>query len=508
MPRPPRAADDEVASHRVRAGGDRGAGLPRARAAGRPRDLAPVPVPGPGDGGVSTVEWVAGLLIVAGMVTAMVTLTVPQSVRDGVEAAICEVFSAGGSGDCQTPQEQARDEDFRPDVCTTASSTWRGDVWASVLIFKVGEDLTFMQSTDSDGNVTVTAVNGQSGGVEIVAGGEIQAGGSSPGGSASTGASLRIAAGDGWVFESQDEADEFIDDIRRRAVAEAIVPGPTGLGGFVVGGLETIGDAVGAEGIVDDVLGDVPDPDIHQQELEISANGALGAALGGPRLDRQIEDGRPEVGIDPNTARAYVNVDASAKVIRTQNDEENTTSTTFQLRGGARAGADAVGIDQQEARASAQGAVTLTEGPDGELQSLTLTQTTIINDRSTVTTTELPVDTEAERDIVRDYLTDPGNAGPLGPTLQLTWDDMAPTRDPGPDASPLQRLLYEQGQTQRVNYSYDSHNTPFGARAGEGVQVGAGFNVLSSDQEVTDAEYLGAPGANGTRPFRDFTECR
>lgn len=40
---------------------------------------------------------------------------------------------------------------------------------------------------------------------------------------------------------------------------------------------------------------------------------------------------------------------------------------------------------------------------------------------------------------------------------------MAPTRQPGPDATPLQRLLYERGKTSKVDYQYDQTDSNYGA---------------------------------------------
>lgn len=459
------------------------------------------------DRGSSLVEWGAALLVIAAILVALAGATLPRTVTDGVVSAICEVFTAG-TGDCGVPGEGSQadpNEAFRPDSCDAATSVRNGEVSLAVSIpetpirIRGAEDLVFTQTTNSEGQVTVTAVNGQSGGVQIASPEGTPGDNSSAGGSA--GVNLRLAAGDGWVFDNQEEADEFIDDIRRRAIAEAVVPGPSGFGGWVMDRVEDVGDAVGAEGIVDDIIGDVPDPDIHRNEVEINANGGLTAALGNITPGVEIGDGGVQGGLDPATARAYVSIDGSAKRITEENEAEGTTSDTFQVRGGVRAGYDTRYTDNQEVRASTQGAVRLTRNEDGDLVGLTLQQTTIVNGRATVTTTELPLETDEQRRIVQENLGGVFERG--AQTLQLTWDDMAPTGDPGPDASPLQRLIYENGRTHRADYDYDSETTPYST--GTPVVTG-GFTYVSTDQEVTDAEYLGAPGPNG-RPWVPFPQC-
>jgi hypothetical protein len=478
----------------VQGGPSRRGGIVAYRTAGR-------------DSGVSMVEWGAALFLIAAILVALAAATLPRTVTDGVVSAICKVFTAG-TGDCAIPGEGSEgdpNEAFRPDSCDAATSVRSGEASLAVSIpetpiqVRVAEDLVFTQTTNSEGQVTVTAVNGQSGGVQIASPEGPAGEGNNVSGSA--GVNLRLAAGDGWIFENQEEADEFLDDIRRRAIAEAVVPGPSGFGDWAMDRIEDVGDAVGAEGIVDDLIGDVPDPDIQRNELEINANAGFTAALGNITPGVEVNDGQPQVGLDPNTARAYVSIDGRARVIREENEEQGTTSDTFQIRGGARAGYDTRYTDNEEARAIAEGAVRLTRNEDGELVSLTLQQTSIINGRATVTTTELPLETDRERRIVQENLGGVVERG--AQTLQLTWDDMAPTGDPGPNASPLQRLLYDQGRTHRVNYDYDSETTPYDT--GTPVVTG-GFTYVSADQEVRDAEYLGAPTQAG-RPWLDFPQC-
>jgi hypothetical protein len=85
---------------------------------------------------------------------------------------------------------------------------------------------------------------------------------------------------------------------------------------------------------------------------------------------------------------------------------------------------------------------------------------------------------------------------------------MAPTKDPGPDADPLSRLLYEKGRTSKVNYEYDQQDPSYGANVKLGLKVGVGVNISNSSRKVKDAQYLGAPNQGGTRDYKKYQECR
>jgi hypothetical protein len=313
------------------------------------------------------------------------------------------------------------------------------------------------------------------------------------GADASAKANLTVGVGDSWVFNNTKDADKFIGEIQKKATLDAVKSsGPLGwLGGTIYGWIDPP---------------HVPDPDIQRSEVSfdgsLSATAGVSVGLGNATNKPGSKDTRGSDKLSPN-ADAYVGVNAGEKAILEQNKKDGSTSITYQLTGGAKAGAHYV-VGQQQVYGTTTGAMKMTYDKNNQLTMLTFTQTHILNGKATVTTTALPINNDADRQAVLQYLALNGGT----PALQLTWDDMAPTQQPGPDATPLQQLLYNKAQVQKVDYSYSQSDAGYGASVKLGLKLGIGVSLSSQDQKVTGTpQYLGAPQPDGTRPYKVFSEC-
>ncbi|WP_018655757.1 hypothetical protein [Actinomadura flavalba] len=471
------------------------------------------------DAGASAIHY-AALLLVGAIVLTFLAMIIPSRVVDDVRYEICRIFNGGDASKC----ERAADVALKPPCTSKVSSDSYGGT-VDVAIFRVGRDYGFMRTTtigpDGKKTVTVTAVKGLTGGVGTGVGIGVNWKAVNAGADASADAKLRIGVGDGWTFDGPDaeqKADAFMKQIRKQ---------------YAIDGVKENGGIIGRIGgeVYDAVAGpDIPSSDIRRWEGELDLSGSLSAGLGlGPadpkgkhrKPDRhtspegpdekswkdKVPDGRGSDAVSPN-AKAYVGVNGNEKAVFEENKKTGDLSVTFILKGEANYGANAL-VSGPQGRRNATGALTVTRDKNGKLSKVTFAQTHIVDGTATVVTTELPLTTDQERADVMSYLINPVQSGGPGlQTLALTWDDMAPQQDPGPNASPLQRLLYEKGKSSKVNYAYDQTDDNYGASVKLGLKLGGNLAISNSTRQVSDAQYLGAPGTDGKRRYLTHRECR
>lgn len=440
------------------------------------------------DRGAETVEWGAALLVIATIAAILVTPVLPTTMKDYLEYAVCRVVNYDNPGACETPA----DKDLKPETCLLGLTVESGGATLDVAFVRVGKDLAFVRVYTSDGKVTVIAMRGDTAGVQGEVGVGVNWGNAvNIGAGASADASLRVGEGDAWTFDSEEEANRFIDDIQQKAIRDEVEDSLP-----VIGWLGRQ-----AADLIDPL--DVRPPDITRYEVGISAN--AGAAAGVSIGPKPRDGGRnPEVG--PNLD-VGVGIDAGGKAIVEHNNNDGSNSLIFEIGGGASASGHYV-IDGRQVRADVQGRMKLTFDRDGNLTGLELRRAVTIGGEATWTTTNLEITNDAERAAVAQHLgADLVSGNPVATPLNLTWDDFAPVNAPGPDATPLQRLLYEKGETQRVTYGVDIHDRNYGAKVALGLKLGANVNLNSRELQVQSAEYLGAPGPDGQRQYRNFEEC-
>ncbi|GAA1561539.1 hypothetical protein GCM10009678_50500 [Actinomadura kijaniata] len=474
------------------------------------------------DSGEGSVSYITVILLIALVTGAVVVAGIGGLIGESIRDALCRVINAGDLSKCETRHDRA----FKPG-CTTqlAVDGYSGTI--DVLIFRVGRDYQFMRTTSinpatGQRTVRITAIKGGTAGVGTGVGVGFNAKNLNVGADASADASLRLGVGDAWEFtgpNADKDADKFESDIREQFSIDAVKEN---------GGL--LGQVGG--GIYDAFAGpDIRSPDVRRYEGELNLNGTLAVGLGlgpkdpkdPPKGSRHYEyegrhrkptwrdkageyDTRGSDGFSPN-ARAWVSIDGTEKIIYEENKKTGDTTLTMLLAGAASYGEQHV-VDGNQGQRTAVGAMSFTKDRDGKLKSVTFTQTHIVDGRTTIITTEVPLKTDADRQAVLDHLSNPFGGGPAGRMLTLTWDDMAPTEAPGPNADPLKQLIHREGKTSRVDYASSQNNEEYGASIKLGLKLGGNFGISNTNRDVQSAQYLGAPQANGQRPYKRFPECR
>ena len=470
----------------------------------------------PGDDrGATTMEY-AGVIVLAALILGVIVPVLVPPIKGHVEYALCQILHAGDASQCESPE----DKNYKPKQCMLARSTNTYGASVDVLFFKVGKDLTFMRTTtvDNNGNkkVVVTAVDNTSLGVGTGIGVGVHGGKAfNIGADATIGADVKVGIGDSWTFTGKDpegQADHFIGDIRETAAIKAVEH--SGIGGWLAGHAY---DAVAGPD-------DLPDPDIKRTEFSLNVNGGVSAGLGiGPpnkkggkqptqskpkSRKQKFEDKHDKRGDNQgysSNASGSLTVDGSEKGVIEQH-KDGSSAVTLMLSGKG-TGTESHVVGGHSGSLGSTGSIKVSKDKNGTITGMDLTHATIVGGKTTWTTTHLPLTNDKDRQTVANYLVSDLGTKMGQTTLNLTWDDMAPTNPPGPDANPLQKLLYEKGQTTKQDYSYDASAQSYGLDVKLGVKLGLGVNASSENQKLTSAQYLGAPGPDGIRRYRNYKEC-
>lgn len=441
-----------------------------------------------GDTGAGTLEYVGlSLLASAIVVSLFITTPAPAFLGDLYRRAICLI--SGGECPQGVSPEARQNEYYEPPPCLVSSSETRLGAEVNILVFDAGKEVAFITQRTADGQVQVTTVDADMFGVSTGVGVDANAGPFRIGAEANVGGSMTIGLGDTYTFDSQDEADQFIGDIREQAGIDAAedLPGPLGWGASAY----------------DHFAGpDLPDPDITREEVSLEASADAGATAGLGRPG-QGEDGDGGWQADANIG-AEAEVHVGENVVLEHNHETGQESVTYELTGGASAGAS-VPTQSVGPEGERQGAFKVTRNEDGSLDSLEFTQTTMVDGEMTVVTTNVPLETDAARQTAEDWLDSGLNNSDLT-ALRVTWDDMAPTTAPGPDADDFARLLYEEGQVSRATYDTETTNFELSGEVKLGLKLGGGVFYEGSEEDLASAEYLAAP-RNGERSYIPFENC-
>jgi hypothetical protein len=470
------------------------------------------------DRGEGALGYLGIALVTVAVLVALFGSGVAARLVDAAGNAVCEVVQAGAGGEC----EPTRDRAYVPQGCLVGLRSGFYNGRAEALIFMAGRDYSFLRVSVVDPRtgkrtVTVTAIKGGMLGVGTGVGVGVNWNTVNLGADAYVEGRARMATGDGWTFEgpnAEKDADALLNKIQEQHAIDAVRENGGVLG--LVGG--NIYNAVAGP--------DLPDPEIERYEGEVDIWGALFVGLGfGPadpkgkhhKDDRHTDlkgnrpvpnpkDGRGADRIKPN-AYAYAAFDVDEKVVFQRNKKTGTSSLTFMLSGEIGYGAN-LGTPGPQGRVRAFGSLILNKDKDGKVVGITFNQTHVINGTLTSVVTDLPLDTDEERRVVADNLLNPATGGPGGRLLSLTWDDMAPQKDPGPNADPLRRLLYTKGQTQRNDYDLYQKDSTYGASVKLGLKLGAGLEVTNTSRALKNSQFLGAPDQTGQRRYLSLTGCR
>src|SRR5918999_1336749 len=410
-----------------------------------------------GDRGASAIEYAVIAMVGVLILWVLIYVAIPDHVMRRLPPELCRIF---GGGDCQTQPVQTN-EDFLPEECERSASQQTYGAVIKVVIVTIGDEYSFLRQEMADGTVRLTVVptNVQLG-LEVGAGGKLNLGRNLQlGADVSIAGGIEVGVGDTYVFENADEADEFEDEIKEISYRDAARD-------VVQGGNPILNNPLGDWALdqVDDVTGrpDIKDPEITTTTItqEAGVTGTLGLQL-------------PEQAtwnIDLNTGVA-VNGDRSAEVAVTQDntDPDNPTTSYFIGLSGT------IGGSAQVVGAGAEGELTWSGGQqlkfdeDGRLIEVTYTTTfekggdatarvggTRGEDtagggagggESTIETVTMtvPINNEADRTAMTNFLATNPQQMPLNLLRYMAGEDNVIHSDPGPTASALDRIMYEQG---------------------------------------------------------------
>jgi hypothetical protein len=463
-----------------------------------------------GDRGASTLATLGVVIVAALLVTGAVVGV--AAYPGSISSALCRFAAAAGlsPGSCDAAAPEAvapkTDEDFRPPVCMLEETSEQYSAEVKVWFLSFGENSGFIVQEFSDGTVRATATDGAS----VGAGGAITSktfdagklgGGDNAGVDIDLGGGLKFSYGDTWEFESADQWKDMKGQLDDYLLQQEMLKQEGGAYAVMAMGWE-----------------DPPKPaQVSFTKLELEA--ALNASAGLREPTGTVGDDGKETFIDPNVG---VTLEASAgtAVILETNHETGEQSWTFELTGSGSVGAEAV-VGQVQAEGEIQGALTVTRNKKGELTQIVM-QTSheggfaggFGNDTSenvsgsgdhtetdsTVTTTTLDV-TDSNRSTVEDWL----GARSTGATLALPFAAAVPD---APSDDPFQQLLYEQARTSAITYHNVSDKWEFEAAVKKGWQFGMAISGETATSSATDANFLGAPGTDGTRPLIPDSTCK
>ncbi|MDN3356887.1 hypothetical protein [Actinomadura sp. DC4] len=466
------------------------------------------------DRGASTIEYVALLLIVA-LIVAAATLVIPNPVGDEAKVALCKIFNAvsGGTGDCER-----KPFTYKPPTAACVTGQDSSKIGGSVTVFsvKVGENFQLLRITTADGRVKVMVVPvdyrlGVVGkeGLKFNVGGKdygLHAGGNVEG-------AVGLKYGDTWSFANAKDADDFVGKMKLdwgRREAERLSP--------LVWG-------------VDKITGWKPstrDPDSRQWDVNVEGLASFGAKFGKFQTGENGEKSVTDIGTG---VEVEGKIGDGVSIIKDDHNPTNPsdpsyprTSVVFTVQGSVKGGGKALGYGPSGS-VSYVGQTKVTRDKDGKLVSITWVTTheesgsegykvpgkkkgSEKNSEKKVTTTTTTVGfDDSTRAIGDQWILDNAFLMPLQ-TVRNAFDPSGgySTRDPGPGASPFDKLIYEQGVVTRNTYAGDVDEYGIGLEAGEGFTFGIDAGYEHDRTHLVASEYLEGP-QNGQRNFVQWPEC-
>lgn len=432
-----------------------------------------------------------------------------------LSAGLCAFStSIGLGGTCETAPTMARqaDEDideFRPKSCLLTETTQKNNTELSLMWVKVGQSTGFVVQEFSDLSVRATMIDGTS----IAAGADITSKAidtSKLGDGPDAGAELKLTAdlkfdyGSTWTFESMDEFTDMKTELDSYVAARHRENSPEA--GAALFALWQNRD-----------LEPPKDPNItfFKSTLSAAFKGNAGTRVGSGTTDAAGKERvlNPEAGFN-------LTMTPGAAVVVMEDSKAGTTSSTVELSGQGKIGADMV-LGHITGEGKVTGALTVTrDAEDHELTEVVMRtameygaggalgngtfksvsgKLAAGETTSVVTTTKLAV-TDDNRAMVEDWIANHSD----GTTMSLPFNAMIPDRA---SADPFEQLLHEKATSSQIEYHNVKSSSEFGMAVKKGWELGFQVSEEESTASATDAQYLGAPRSDGTRSMLDDPTC-
>ncbi|MCP9950185.1 flagellin [Actinomadura madurae] len=457
------------------------------------------------DSGASAIEYGA-LISIGAVLIVMLALLVPNPVGPAVKKALCDLFRM----DCA-----AENYDYKPpaSACITGLDSKKAGYSVTAFSIKVGQNFQFVKTTYADGKVRIMIVPADYKlGAEAEIGGKVQFGKKSFGGElgAKVEGSVNFKYGDTWVFNSDKEAGEWLDDVKwdlARKEGEKVSPGLW---------------------LYDTITGWEPrtrDPEITQ--WEVGAEGVLKGAAGFGNLTtdssgkKTVKDTATGLEIEGSAGDAVL---VTKDNTGSEKDGYPKTTYTFQVKGTLKGGAKAFGYGPGGERTYI-GQTRVTYDKNGRLTGITWITTQETNDSEgyknpgkknvsgkdtdkqvSTTTTTVNFD-DSNRAIGENWIRNNAFLMPFQ-TVRNAADENGAfvAQDPGPNADPLDQLIYSRGLVNRNVYAGNVDEFKIGAEIAAEIKFGIEGGYEGEQQQIVDSQYLGPP-QNGQRTFQQWPEC-
>jgi hypothetical protein len=464
---------------------------------------------------------------------AFLYVAIPDDVMRRLPPALCEIF---GGTNCQATG--LSDKDFKPKLCEKSSDQQQVGAVVKVAIVKIGDEYSFLRQEMADGSVRLTVVptTGELG-LEVGLGGKLNLGKNLKlGADVTVSGSIKAGIGDTYVFKNADEADKFEGDIKElsyRDAAKNVVKGGSFLS-KVTNPVSFLASPVENWTLdkVDDLTGrpHIKDPEISTTTVSYQegVEGSLGLFLPVPGTKG---DGSDDWYFDLSTG-VKVSGERGGEIAVTHDktDPDNPKTSYFIGMSGTISGSAQVLGAGAQGRLKWSGGQRLTFDKNGKLIAVTYTTTFEKGGQAqgklggnngdtkgggganggqktvdTVTMT-VPIDNDADRAAMSEFLQHNPQQLPLNLLRYMTGDDNVIQADPGPNASVLDRLLYQRGIVLKQTANNETDGWQVGAEGKLGVVLGVEVSGGGNRSNTVRADYLGAP-RNGTRNWVPYTDC-
>ncbi|MFJ9207389.1 hypothetical protein [Streptomyces sp. NPDC102264] len=504
------------------------------------------PPDGARDRGATATEYAGVIVVVAAVVGALVGTGVDQTLADGLRCLI--TFSgpcdAGGGGD-QDRATPRTDADYEPPLCQISSVTDKAGAKAKVLFIEWGEEYGFQQTTfqsnkdlNKDGRVdandqqvmmTFTDAASVAAKKDWKPGAKIGKFGADK---VELGAGIKVTNGDTWVFDSEEQAASFRDDIEELKTYELANRNTNARGGGLGNSILYLfgkGPMAKEEELRDRIEEKLGNRHISYGKvgLEASAAGGLKLSAGDEKKLSATLGGTfkfsPEVTWTDNSfkgTKAYtysaaveyggkvgyeagpLGGEASSSTTQTGTITVTHDKKTGELlridmtrtvekgatKDGVKVGGDN-GKDGDDKRGGSGGA----KGTDGSTGIEVVTNSVVIPPGS---------DGDEQRRIAQEWLDGHGdNAAPF----TYMFDDHAPTKRPGAD-DPFGRLLFDEGLSSRTNYTGNTEAAEYGFELNLGLSLGFSVSTEKKEETLDEARFLGAPHGD-SRTYLPYSYC-
>lgn len=485
--------------------------------------------------GQSTVDYAGvGLIIVA--IVAVVASSIAGTSTDIGHMIMCKVGSivsqiGGGeplsceTGDqAQAPAEHEQDP-MAPTSCQASSSTVSSSSYIKLGFIKLGDSFSLVQQKENyidpaTGEIktrySVVATDGTDIGATGGFGTKGEINGSGLGADLSGDAGFSVKSGDTWEFDSEEEMQSFLEDYRKYRIQKGQTNDHYGTGSTFFPSL--------AGGVAGPPAG--ADMSSISNGVNIKGKGESGFRTGEDK--EESESFNPNIGVHAELSGGE---SQSHKTDHREGHEGEYTDTVT-YTGSVEGGGDAAftGVARAD---SYEGAMSVTRDKDDTLTSISFTQKTSSEEKTTgtngpakggggvtgsgsasdadkqtnITTTTLPV-TDANRATVEQWLTQAYDADQnTGEGTLILPPNVLHPDSPVPD-DPMQQLLYDEATSSTSTYDVSGDDLSVSGDVAAGLKIGAGVTMSSEDTTLVEQTYLGDHQSEGaTRPSKEADLC-